>query len=540
MIAERALTKREGASSAAAERDPGAPASLEGVILAEPILLGGALHGAVVVELSAREADLAAIRSQLRLGFGWLDAHLHRGRAEGEKLGKERLEIVLGLLAAALEHERFQGSATALATELSTELGCDRVSVGFVRRGRVRVRALSHSAQFGERTTLIRSVEAAMDEAIDQLATVVFPVPEGVLPRASHAHAELARQFGAGCICTVPLVWSGAPCGALTLERSEPFDPRTVALVEVAAALAGPALEALRREDRFVGAKLTEAAAGVARDLVGPRHVALKLLVGGLAAIVVFFSIAKGDFRVTADTVLEPAVTRAAVAPFEGYVATAVVRAGDEVAEGQVLGSLDVRDLRLERSKWASQYDQSEKQYRAALAARDAAQAEIHAAAMAESRAELDRIEDRLTRADLRAPFAGMVVTGDLSQRLGAPVKRGEVLFEVAPLDAYRLYLKVGEADIAHVEAGQRGTLVLSSLPDRSFEFTIDQVTPVSVAEEGRNTFRVEARLHDAEAVLRPGVQGVAKIEAGRHRLIWIWTHDAIDWLRLELWSWSR
>jgi hypothetical protein len=31
---------------------------------------------------------------------------------------------------------------------------------------------------------------------------------------------------------------------------------------------------------------------------------------------------------------------------------------------------------------------------------------------------------------------------------------------------------------------------------------------------------------------------GVGKIDAGEHRLIWIWTHQLIDWLRLSLWSW--
>ena len=38
---------------------------------------------------------------------------------------------------------------------------------------------------------------------------------------------------------------------------------------------------------------------------------------------------------------------------------------------------------------------------------------------------------------------------------------------------------------------------------------------------------------------MRPGVKSVAKIDAGRARLIWIWTRDATDWLRLALWTWA-
>jgi hypothetical protein len=32
-------------------------------------------------------------------------------------------------------------------------------------------------------------------------------------------------------------------------------------------------------------------------------------------------------------------------------------------------------------------------------------------------------------------------------------------------------------------------------------------------------------------------MQGVAKFEVGQERLLWIWTHHAVDWLRLRLWA---
>jgi hypothetical protein len=41
-----------------------------------------------------------------------------------------------------------------------------------------------------------------------------------------------------------------------------------------------------------------------------------------------------------------------------------------------------------------------------------------------------------------------VVVKGDLSQSLGAAVERGNVLFELAPLDSYRVIMKVDERDI--------------------------------------------------------------------------------------------
>ena len=80
--------------------------------------------------------------------------------------------------------------------------------------------------------------------------------------------------------------------------------------------------------------------------------------------------------------------------------------------------------------------------------------------------------------------------------------------------------------------------LILSSLPHDPLDIVVEKITPVAEAEEGRNRFRVEARLLGEIEGLRPGIEGVAKIDVGERRLLWIWTHDAIDWLTLALWTW--
>ncbi len=49
----------------------------------------------------------------------------------------------------------------------------------------------------------------------------------------------------------------------------------------------------------------------------------------------------------------------------------------------------------------------------------------------------------------------------------------------------------------------------------------------------------VSTRLGDeAPGFLRPGMEGVGKVEIGRRRLGWIWLHPLSDWLRLWSWSW--
>jgi multidrug efflux pump subunit AcrA (membrane-fusion protein) len=241
---------------------------------------------------------------------------------------------------------------------------------------------------------------------------------------------------------------------------------------------------------------------------------------------------------VGAKTVLEAKELRATAAPFDGFVSSGSARAGDLVEAGQELGRIDDRELRLERAKWSSQLDQALTQYRQALAAHEAAKSVILAAQVEQARAQLALLEDQLSRTELRAPVSGVVVSGDLSQRLGAPVERGSVLFEVAPLDAWRVVLQVDERDVDEVARGQRGTLVLSALPEEHLGFEVDNVTPVASAAEGKNTFRVEAKLDQTPPSLRPGMEGVGKIDVDRRRLAWIWSHELVDWLRLALWKW--
>src|SRR6185369_11981058 len=107
------------------------------------------------------------------------------------------------------------------------------------------------------------------------------------------------------------------------------------------------------------------------------------------------------------------------------------------------------------------------------------------------------------------------------------------------PLKEYRIVLKVDERDIVGVTVGLSGELGLSSMPDRGFSFVVQKITPVSTAQEGRNFFRVEARpTGDNTEVLRPGMQGVAKITIDRRRLVWIWSHKVVHWLQMFVWSW--
>jgi multidrug resistance efflux pump len=453
---------------------------------------------------------------------------------------EESLKTVLEAAATALGPNRFEEAATALVTALANRFACDRISLGMLIHGTLHVRALSHSAQFSKKADLLRTIASAMEEAVDQRSAVIIPVPSDSPSRITRAHEDLARRYGASAIYSVPLWSQQRIIGVLTFERGgdEAFDKQTLDVYEAIASLAGPILDLKYRDDRWLLVKAWDAARHQLAHVFGAGHLALKLTVLVVAAVAAFFFFATGAFRISAKALLEGEVQQAAVAPFQGYLETAPVRAGDVVEAGQVLATLQDRDLKVERLKHLNEQAQLNKEYRKALAERDAPKTQILTAQLGQVEAQLALATEKLRRTRLTAPFSGIVVTGDLSQKLGSPVKEGDVLFEIAPLDSYRIVLDVDERDIAYVSVGQAGNLLLSSLSQERFPFEVVKMTPVSTAREGRNFFRVEGRFTTTDPQLRPAMEGIGKIDIDQRRLAWIWTHEVIDWLRLKLWAW--
>jgi RND family efflux transporter MFP subunit len=527
-IAERSLAERRALAGRAG--------------LAAPVVFDGHVHGVVAVEITPRPDDQAqhALR-QLQWGVAWIELYLRRQALEEGRGLQERLMTALDLMATALNEERFEAACRALVTELALRMNCDRVSLGLVRGGHAQVLAVSHSAQFAKRMNLAHAIGAAMDEAIDQKSVIVHPPAAEAEVLVIRDHERLAHDHGSGALLTVPFSGAGEHfTGALTFERPAhlPFDAAAVELCQSVIAVLSRLLEAKRLNDRPLAGRIADALRDQAHKLAGPRYVKRKLAAAALVLLAVFFTFATGEYRVTAPSTLEGAVRRTLAAPFDGYIAAAERRAGDIVAEGALLATLDDRDLRLERVRWASQYTQYSKQYQEAVAGHDRAKAQIAQAQAEQARAQMALAEEQLARASVRAPFAGIVAKGDLSQSLGSSVRRGDTLFEITPLDAYRVIVQVDEGEIIDVRAGQKGTLLLASISNEPFGLTVTNVTPVTTSREGRNYFRVEASLDGASDRLRPGMEGVAKIGIDQRKLIWIWTHKAQNWLRLFFWTW--
>jgi len=539
-VTERCLKEHKGVVLREDTTEGGPSAESGRLLVAYPVRAGGKLHGVAALEMASRgTASLQRAMRQLQWGVAWLENRLLQKEVENHAAGQESMATVLDLAAGILQEKRFRAAATAFATVLATRFGCDRVSIGLLKGRHIKVQALSHSAQFKKRMNLIRAIGAAMDESVDQSAILVYPDKEG--NDVLRAHAALIQQQGDGAVCTIPFLDpDGKGYGALTLERSadKPFEPQEVELFESVAALAAPILNEKYENDRPLIWKIGASLRAQLEKLTGPRHMAFKLITGAVLLTVALLGVVRMEYRVAAKTTIEGQVQRAVIAPFDGYLVEASIRAGDIVKQGQVMCSMDDRDLRLELVKWESQRAQYERQHREAMAAGNRALMRIVGEQVNQAAAQVALLHEQISRAKMTAPFAGVVLTGDLSQLLGSPVERGKVLFEVAPLENYRVRMQINEQDIARIKVGQNGHMVLNSLSELTFPVTVAKITPVSTAIEGSSYFLVEATVQEVSERLRPGMEGVSKIEIGKRSLFWILTHDLIDWIRLALWSW--
>ena len=496
--------------------------------------------GVVAIGVRA-DADSSEVLRQLQWGSVWLDSYLRRRDTGDEQQIADRLITVLDLIATALSQERFADAARAVVTELAVLLECDRVSLGFLKSGFADIAAVSHSSQIGGHMNLVRAIGNAMDEAIDQHAVITAPAVDGQDFYVTREHEQLSSLVGGSTILTVPLLSAGTLCGAMTLERpsGSGFDDVTVELCKSVGIALGPMLEAKRREDRSIFAKIGAAATRSAGKLFGPGFLARKLVAIALLLLVGFSTLATGDYRVSANSRVEGAERRMISAPVEGYVASAAARPGDVVEAGELLFEFDDRDLRLERVQVSSERAQMAARLQDAMAKRERANVQIITAQIEQADAHLALLDEQVQRTKVVAPFDGVIVSGDLSQSLGAAVERGAVLYELAPLDRYRVVLEVDEHDIANISIGQQGTLLLAALPGEPLPISITRLTSVASTAEGVNYFRVEADLLETRDSVRPGMEGVGKIDIEERRLIWIWTHKLTRWLKIAVWSWS-
>ena len=291
---------------------------------------------------------------QLEWGCGWLESMYWQKQAARTDIDGVQMSDSIDLLSRVLAEKSFKAGAVRLVTELALLFKCDRVSLGLIEGQSVKICQLSNSAQFGKKMNLIRCIEDAMNESADQHMPIVVPLHEDGDTKIVLAHKELCDLQRSTSVMSVPLYVNQDLVGALTLERDEgdTFSIRTADYCEGVTALAISALQEKRMNDRHILVKVADSFKQQLSYLFGEEHYTYKIVSAGIPVTLLFLVFYQTSYRLSSDAILENDIRRSIVAPFDGYIDSALARAGDSISKGQLILSLDMKDLRLEKLKW--------------------------------------------------------------------------------------------------------------------------------------------------------------------------------------------
>lgn len=500
----------------------------------------------VVAEL--RDAQVLQSTAPLReLAAGLYEGFFAKQEIKRREQDVQRVRQALALLAVSQEAEGFGGATLNMVNELARQLRCSRVCLGWVRGKGVRMVAMSDTEHLKRHSQDVALTELAMAECLDQQQPVAFPIPPQAEPLIQqavvHAHKRLAANAPGRHLLSLPLRQRDEWLGVLLLERTEaPFEPQTIQYIQLVSDVIAPHLDDRYTSDKPLPMHAWRSVEWAAKHVVGPKHIAWKL--GSLAALALLLFCALGtwEYKVSAPCVFEPQTKRILPAPFEGAIHKAVRRAGDIVKQGDLLLEFDTSELRLQLEEsrarlHLAQLERAQHQYGAELKQAEAQQAEAN---MKQIEARIGLLEFQISRASIRAPIDGVVLSGHWHDKVLGVVKQGEPLFEIAPLTDLLAVLHVNELDIDQFDIGREkpyeGQLATRGEPEHRFGFKIDRVVPAATPVNGVNSFEVRATIDQAADWLRPGMEGLAKVEVGRRPIWWILTHRISDTIRLWFW----
>jgi multidrug resistance efflux pump len=522
--------------------------------LGQPLLIDRHFWGAVVLDINVTDKKaLASVLKELKVGLFWLQFLVHQqSELSPEPLIAKGLDVPTGvdhqaallqLGATLLKENSLPEMAISLVNMLASQLGAARASLGLVHKHKLQLEAVSYSAHFDSRTQAMQAVTEAMHEALEQGLAISSPADETLAGVITRAHQQLQQSQQLQWVASFPVRKGDHLLGVITIEldKQTGLTQEQQLFIQTSLHFAG-AIIALRQD---AGASLKQIIArGIGRRLqrwfgrdAWRGRVGAAMIV--LLVVSLFIPV---PWRISADASLQTTEKYLVVSPQDGYLGRVLVRPGDSVKKAVLLASLNDEDLLLERRKLASQVQRYRQAYDSALANSDRVEAAIANAQMDQATIQLRLIEQQLQRTQLLAPIDGIIVSNDISQNQGAPVKQGDVLFELAAANDFVVQLFVDERDIAALVPGQQGQVKFTSLPNSIFSVRVKSLTPISEVREGRNYFRVELALladtatENIASLLRPGMTGTGKVNVGKRALGWIWFHDLWHWLRLSLW----
>ena len=449
-----------------------------------------------------------------------------------------RLHDMLDLVADVVHHADFVAASLALVNGLAARFDLAFAALVRTHEGSATLGALSHVDRFDRSSEFVERVENAALEVLRHDRVVSWSDFAAPVPPSATGGDALAVATPSHRMTAVPMHDEAGETTFVMLMSSnrEPLATDVLERIQFGLDIVEPRLLDLHARSLGALARARERARETLARLLGPQHLWLKT--AGLAVSILFLLslVVRLPYPIDAASEIVTDSTRVISAQFDGHIDKVLVSAGDEVAQGQTMAVLDTRDLVQQRLENLNDLTRFGAEVGKAQAAGALADAQINQARADEAKARVEQFDYLLSQADCVAPFKGVVVEGERRDLLNAPIRKGERIFRIAKVEGLYLMLAVSERDIRDVAVGSTGEVTLLSRPDQQVRFRVAAINPVGqVKGQEGNQFLVRAAIVQApEGWWRPGMTGMAKVDAGSRQVFWMLTHRLADFIRMK------
>ena len=135
-------------------------------------------------------------------------------------------------------------------------------------------------------------------------------------------------------------------------------------------------------------------------------------------------------------------------------------------------------------------------------------------ASVTQARASLQSDETNLSKANIRSPIDGVVLTRKVEpgQTVAASFQAPVLFILAEDLAKMELQVDVDEADVGQVKAGQKASFSVDAWPGRQYAATITRVGYGSQVKDGVVSYLTVLEVVNDDLSLRPGMTGTADI----------------------------
>lgn len=447
------------------------------------------------------------------------------------------LKHIIELVSLINEQKRFWLACSVLVNELSNRFECDKVSLGWKQGDYIIPKAISHIESFAKNTPAVHALENVYEEAYEQDAEIY--VPEDSQRLISHTHQKYLAQYNLSGLLSLPVRYQSEVVAVVTFEKvNAQFTQQQLHGLRLLLNKVSVPLARLHDSDRNVLVKTGARLKHYASWWLGVEHTLTKLI-----AIVIFLGLAYiflGSWQYKIEATMQLATNEVAYvsAPLEAVIEEVYVNSGDQVKKGDLLLSFNQEELLLSEVEAIAEISKFQSESEKFRASKKLADMEIALARRKQAEARLQRTQYYLQQINVTAPMSGSVIEGDKEKLRGAPVNKGEIIFQISQSTQIFARLKVLQQDIDLVKPGHEGEFVLLSNPDKKYTFVVEKIIPVAQVDNvDGNIFSVEGRITSpADSWWYPGISGVAKLDIGEKKIYWVMTHRLVDFLRVYFW----